>query len=596
MTQVTYSGLTPGAPENVNDLNAKLIELKGIINGNLDAGNLAAASVGTSELIDGSVTAAKLASAVGAPLAVTSQVAVGNTGQTATGLYPGRTLAAADFTGLGLSAPVALYGLASVSDSSGNGRTLTNKGAVTFDIGITGSASTAALFTGSTGQALYFTDTGAADPFRIKTGSIGCWFRTAKRATNQQLMAKWGVAGQSAFELSIQGGSNLAANISSTGADVIGAGSGVTDVCDDRWHHCVLTLDGTLGKLYVDGVLEGSAAIGAAMFGGSSPFDIGIRSSDATNTAAGTLPHYGRIDEAFVTTDILSDDQIRFLYCSKIAHAYPSTPKQTWVEVRRQKRGAALATTDFPSTPVRLHNLAAGALTDLGSGGVSLTANNTPLAVAGPDGLLSDAYNFVAASTQSLSATDAGLPSGTSSRSYGCWLKTPINAAGMCVMGWGTLTTNDARIVLSAPTLQVASGPDIISCSVRVDDGQWHHIVVVEDNAPVDGIKRRAYVDGRLVGVSTVLTSLTLAGANRFRIAANPDGTAPFTGQVSRAFVHSVALTAAQVAVLYDKSSQQLTNSPKNEGDHIEGMDSTYLYLDTSGLPSNSLLDIQVQG
>ena len=50
---------------------------------------------------------------------------------------------------------------------------LLNKGAVPFDVGINGQANTAAKFVGSTAQALYISDTGATDPFRIKTGSIG---------------------------------------------------------------------------------------------------------------------------------------------------------------------------------------------------------------------------------------------------------------------------------------------------------------------------------------------------------------------------------------------------------------------------------------
>lgn len=589
MTQVTYSGLTPGAPENVNDLNTKLIELKTIINGNLDAANLAANSVGTSELVDGSVTAAKLASAVGAPLAVTSQVAVGVTGQTATGLYPGRILAPADFTGLGLSTPIGLYNLSSVSDSSGNGRTLTNKGAITFDTGITGSASTAALFTGSTAQVFYITDTGAADPFRIKTGSIGCWMRTAKRSTGQDWVSKWGTGAANSYTLTSSGNS-AAFFISTTGADVPGV-AGISDVMDDRWHHIVGIYDGTLIKLYVDGVLENSFPSSSPIFGGAEPFNIGGRDADAGT--ATTQPHFGRIDEAFITSDVLSDDQVRFLYCSKIAHAYPATPKQSWLQVRRQKRGADLATTDFPSTPVRLY--AGGSLVDLGSGATNVVANNTPLIVAGPDGVSTKAYNFVTASTQSLSATDAGLPSGTGSRSYGAWVKCNNVGAGG-IFGWGTTGTNDARLVLSAAGLiQAASGADVIT-GPFVADSQWHLILCTEENAPTDGVKRKLYVDGRCVGVSTTLTSLTLAGANRFRVGTNPDATSPYTGQVGPSFIIGAALTMNQVAILHDKSSQQLTNSPKNEGEHIEGMDATYLYLDMASLASNTLVDIQVQG
>ena len=240
MTQITYSTLTPGAPENVNDLNTRLTELKTVINGNLDSNNLAANSVGTSELIDGSVTTAKLASAVGAPSSVVTQRAVGNTGQS-TVLSPGRVLSATDFTGLGLSAPTGLYNLSSTSDSSGNGRTLTNKGSVTFADGIDGSASTAAQFTGSTGQALYIADTGASDPFRIKTGSWGCWFRTAKRGTNQILVSKLVTANQQVFDVRVSTANVLEARACSDGT-ITTVSTGVSDVADDRWHHGSTTI------------------------------------------------------------------------------------------------------------------------------------------------------------------------------------------------------------------------------------------------------------------------------------------------------------------------------------------------------------------
>jgi len=119
----------------------------------------------------------------------------------------GRVLTAADFTNIGLAAPAGLWNLSNVNDSSGNARTLTNKGTVPFGPGIAGAATEAAIFAGSTAQALYIADTGAADPFRIKTGSWGAWFRTAKRGTNQFVLTKTGGTTATAnFEMGINTG------------------------------------------------------------------------------------------------------------------------------------------------------------------------------------------------------------------------------------------------------------------------------------------------------------------------------------------------------------------------------------------------------
>src|SRR3954469_7272203 len=116
---------------------------------------------------------------------------VGQVGQ----VRAGRQLAASDFTTLGLSAPRGLWNLSDLTDVSRNARNLTNKGGVSFSPGINGLSATAAQFAGSTAQALYIADTGAADPFRIGTGSWGCWFRTAKRGVSQTVVSKWGTAG-----------------------------------------------------------------------------------------------------------------------------------------------------------------------------------------------------------------------------------------------------------------------------------------------------------------------------------------------------------------------------------------------------------------
>ena len=53
---------------------------------------------------------------------------VGLSGQ----IRAGRQLTAADFTNIGLAAPLGLWNLSDLTDVSGNGRNLLNKGAITF--------------------------------------------------------------------------------------------------------------------------------------------------------------------------------------------------------------------------------------------------------------------------------------------------------------------------------------------------------------------------------------------------------------------------------------------------------------------------------
>jgi hypothetical protein len=515
---------------------------------------------------------------------------VGVSGQ----IRAGRQLTAGDFTALGLSAPRGLWNLSDLTDASGNGRTLTNKGTVTFASGINGTATTAAQFTGSTAQALYISDTGGADPFRIATGSVGCWFRTAKRGTYQHLLSKVNSGATSrSYEFYVNTSNGVTANLFVDPATTSGTPSGVSDVADDRWHLVVVTFDGTAVRAYVDAVLEGTASVTGALNGSTGPLNIGGYGADGSTAAAN--PHYGRVDEAFITADVLSDDQVRALYCAKVAHGLAATPAAFNLAVRRQRKGGAFAVGDFPAQPLRLHNFTAGALTDQGSNNVALTNNGAAVAVAGADGALGNAFNFLAASSQSLSSTDAGLPSGTATRSYGCWFKVSSTAV-VGMMGWGTQGTGQAN-------LYIGTG-GVISCNSVGDsitgpfvaDGQWHSVIVVEDNAAGDGVKRKLYLDGRLSGSSLILNAITLAGANRFRVGANPDGTSPMSGQVDGAFVCGYALTQDQISTLYAKGSQTMPTSVKNPGDHIEYADATNIYLATDTLDTQHQLDLAVTG
>src|SRR5262245_1916541 len=363
---------------------------------------------------------------------------VGQQGQ----IRAGHQLAPGDFTAMGLSVPVAIWNLSDPTDASGNGRALTNKGAVPFGVGINGFSTSAAVFAGSTGQALFIADTGAADPFRIRTGSWGCWFRTAKRGTFQSALTKRLTASSGfAWVLSISSTNTCNVQISITGG--VGATEamtavGVSDVADDRWHLGVGTYDGTIVRVYVDGIMEALGSLSGAIFQSTGPLNIG--GFGAHGATVNGEPFYARADEAFVTADVLTDDHIRLLYCAKIAHLLAAGPTRVKLAVTRRRRGAALVVGDFPASPVRLHNFTGGALTDQGTGGIALTANTgsgTIVSVAGADGSVGGGYSF-GGPMAGLSATDAGLPAGTAARSYGCWLKasqTPFSG----VICWGTV-------------------------------------------------------------------------------------------------------------------------------------------------------------
>jgi hypothetical protein len=524
----------------------------------------------------------------GSALAAAPVLDVGLPGQ----VRAGRQLTLADFTNLGLGAPAGLWNLSDLTDASGNGRALQNKGAVPFGVGVNGLASTAAQFAGSTAQALYIPDTGAGDPFRLRTFSVGCWCRSGKQSnTYQELINKRLAGGTFMFDLWLQAGP-AGFWVSLDGASAPQQLQGYAILNDDRWHFVVATFDGAMQRLYVDGVLDASLPLaGPAATTSTAPLNIGAFGADGAT--AGGQPFYGRIDEAFITGDVLSLEQIRMLYCAKLAHGFAVAPTAVSLGVRRAGRGAALVLADFPSQPLRLHNFTAGALTDQGLQNVPLINNGAALSVAGADGLVAGAFGFVAGSAQSLSSTDAGLPT-VGPRSYGGWVKTRPSATNQALVAYGA-TGGQIESVYVDGTARIvcANGADSFTGPL-IGDGSWHQFVVVEDPSAGDGVKRKLYVDGRLANGSTVLTTVVLAGANRFRIGANPDASGPFTGQLDGVFICDYPLTGDQIRSLYGKAAPRLVPSAKNAGDHVEGMDATNVYATFDSLDSNYALDLAV--
>jgi hypothetical protein len=372
---------------------------------------------------------------------------------------------------------------------------------------------------------------------------------------------------------------------------------GVTDVCDDRWHHAVCTYDGAIARLYIDGVLEAFTAQFAGAIGGSNTaLNIGGRGGDSST--ATTNSTCGRVDEAFVTADVLSDDQVRNLYCAKIPHTLGAVPSRFSVNVKRRRRGAALVAADFPTQPLRLHNFSAGSLGDEGSNNVGLTNNGTAVSVSGADGSNGNAYLFSGA--QSLFATDANLPIGLNARSFGCWVKS-VQATGVpALISWGNggSSASGAAVGLSSGSVYTQSAGSPLIQGPFIADGLWHFVVVVEDNTAIDGVKQKLYVDGKLIASGSVLSAIALGGAGRFRICQYADSSVTagtmLNGQIDGVFVCDYALTPGQIIMLYAKSLLALTPSPKNPGDHIEAMDANILLATFDTLDTNAQVDLKV--
>lgn len=505
--------------------------------------------------------------------------ATGVVGQT----VAGRPLLPADFTDQGLAIPTAIYNCSDALDSSGNALNLTNKGAVPFTTGITGAASEAALFVGTSTQGLWRADTGAADPFRFRTCTIGGWFQCAKRATFGYLVSKTNAANNDrGFTLFIDTTNAASFMIGHLAAPTAWQANplSTTDVCDNRWHFIVGTYDGSRCRIYVDGVAENSKNLDGPMNGSAGPLNVGGGGAvDATT--AGLSPPFCKADAVFLTSDILTEDQIRALMAVKLAHLMTRTPRRVDLAVHRRRKGGILVPADFPATPNRIYNL--DDLNDDSGNAVALTANvgtGSITSIAGPDGVRAGARQYYGAHTGD-SATDTGLPGALVACSMGAWVKATDLAATRCFLSYGTLTTGERTLFYAAATglATFQDGPTTTAGGL-VADGEWHHVAVVLDNAALDGLKVKLYVDGRMVASNTTLASTVLAGANRLRVGARSDGTVTFSGAIARAFISPTALTPEQLLPIYYRPSAQDAGwSPKDAGPHIERFDATNVLI-----------------
>jgi len=563
------------------------IEAASVVDGDVVGDNLILTQHGGTQINAGNVRGPQGPTGpVGQDLAILTAkpvLEVGVAGQ----IRAGRQLTAADFTGMGLSVPLGLWNLSDLTDVSGNGRNLLNKGAVPLTAGINGVANTAAKFIGSTAQALYISDTGAADPFKIKTGSFGGWFKTAKRSLAQNLMGKYQAAGLGYF---IQFGGN---NFINVGVSIDGTTwvslSGVIDIADNRWHFLVATYDGGMLRAYVDGQLDAYVpSIGGIIVPTNGPVNIG--GLEATASTGTSNPTFGPADECFITGDVLSEDQIRNLYCVKVPHTLGAVPSRVSLNVRRRRKGGALVVTDFSTQPLRLHNFSAGSLGDEGSHGIGLTNQNGVLPVAGADGSAGNGAHATGGAW--LFSTDAGLPSGNASRSYGCWMKSADKAGARVFMAWGGPTTAYRTcLYLSDGILTDVSGVDVLA-GPYLADGKWHFVVSVHDNGATDGLRTKLYVDGRMRASGTVMGAPTLGSA--FTIGADVNGTLPTIAQLDSVFVTDYAMAPEEVSKLYAKGSQALLPSPKNVGDHVEALTATDILATFDILETQHTVDIGV--
>jgi len=206
-------------------------------------------------------------------------------------------------------------------DSSGNGRNLTLVGSLSNPAGLLGNSAS-----GFSGNDYLITPSGLAPLSGKRTYS--CWVYFNSNDIGYQII--WGQGGtedyQSTYPFIIETNNQITSWFTTeNGYWTNGIDSGIipdTDV----WYHLVLTFDGSIGILYVNGTSVGSSEYsGSILAPDIDRFLLGKYYTDINynDNEFNPLPLDGKIDEVGVWDRALSQEEITSLYNAGAGKTYP---------------------------------------------------------------------------------------------------------------------------------------------------------------------------------------------------------------------------------------------------------------------------------
>jgi hypothetical protein len=199
----------------------------------------------------------------------------------------------------------AFYKLSDLSDSSGNNRTLTNNGNVSFASGKLGNA---AVFDGTNWMDV------PSENLGVNSCSYSCWINTSTvSSTQNNFLGIWDGGFSDSVLMAIYLGC-LEVGINTTDSGNIFAfgwnGSGPA-ICDGQWHFVTMTYSGTQLKVYVDGSL-----VSTSEATGSIISNTGFKIGKTHQASYGNSPLIGQMDAVGIWSRALSDSEVAELYNS----------------------------------------------------------------------------------------------------------------------------------------------------------------------------------------------------------------------------------------------------------------------------------------
>ena len=322
---------------------------------------------------------------------------------------------------------------------------------------------------------------------------------------------------------------------------------GTTNFVTGQWYHTVGTYDGSNVKIYVNGVLEGTAAYTATPNATDQPLVIGRWYGNYDG-----YYHDGEIDQVRIFNKALSSTEISQLYgggSGEIACGYKATTTDVNYPVTnaacyKLDNSAVDETGNYPGTESNIEYR-------FGRFGQAAVFNN--------NSAITTSFNIGRSNDYTISFWIKDVTDSNYGTYVDKWIMGVYNNDYVLVT-YNKTSGKISHFVHDGTTL-------LGTLQTPVLDDNWHHIVCTQDV----NVETKLYVDGVLQTSETVShTSMTqrrsVAGGTGFYFGQNPSNSSTdlrFKGKIDQVRIFSSALDSTQVTKLYNEKPETDTSNFK---------------------------------
>jgi hypothetical protein len=400
----------------------------------------------------------------------------------------------------------AFYKLSDTSDSSGNNRTLTNNGNVSFASGKIGNA---AVFDGSN----YFSNANLnLNGAEAVTCSV--WFKGPEQGGQKIIVSKWNEWGVSSqFVMTKSSLDDIRLLLLNQDGSYVEANAGSFIV--DEWNHATFAYNGSEVKFFLNGNLQDTQSFSGGLLNSDAIFAIGT-----SQEGLGSQEWTGSIDAVGIWNRALSDAEVAALYNNG-----------TGLEIEAP-------VVDLESGLQAFYKLSD---TSDSSGNGNTLTNNGDVSFA--SGKLGNAAVFDGSNYFDIDIST--LPQGSQDRTISFWFNS-LKTEPQVPLYYGTPSGGELVLFyIDSGSIVVSPYGDGVYSSEILNDGNWHNILFKINNQSwilyVDGILK----DTQFRQTTTNGTVLT--------IGTGPDGSTE--GSIDAVGIWNRALSDAEVAALYNNGT-----------------------------------------